>query len=90
MFTDAIPHNLESAQVEEHAGAAFGELVGHVQYAMDAGALAAGDPREIAQQLWGAIHGAVLLELLGLVQSPDAEATYLGLLDTLLRGLSGA
>lgn len=88
MFTDAIPHKLESPEVEEHAGAAFGELVDHVQYAITAGAIAAGEPREIAQQLWGAIHGAVLLELLGLVQSPEPEATYLGLLDTMLRGLS--
>lgn len=88
MFTDAIPHTLESPQLDEHAGAAFGELVGHVQYAISGRAIAAGDPLEIAQQLWGAIHGAVLLELLGMVQSPDPEATYLALLDTMLRGLS--
>jgi hypothetical protein len=34
------------------------------------------------------VHGAVALELKGLVQTPDPEATYRATLDTILRGLA--
>jgi hypothetical protein len=35
-----------------------------------------------------AAHGAVALELKGLVQTPDPAATYRALLETILRGLA--
>ncbi len=85
MFAGELPCD-DRTKVEEHAGAAFAELVGHVQHALDAGVLHAGDPTEIAQQLWSAIHGAVSLELNGL--STDADSTFEALLDTLVRGLA--
>lgn len=87
MFTGAIPHTHDSEQVSEHAAASFGELVAHVQNAITAGQIASGEPLEVAQQLWSTVHGATTLELARLVLTPDPDATYAALLDTLLRGL---
>lgn len=87
MFTEAIPHDLDSEQVAAAGVASFEQLVGHVRHAVGAGALREGDPVEIAQQLWSAVHGATSLELTGLVVTADPESTFGALLDTLLRGL---
>ena len=88
MFEGAIQHSRESAEVAEHAAAAFGALVRNVETAAAAGRIKAGNPREVAQQVWSALHGAVALELNDLVLTPDAQGTYESLLDTLLRGLA--
>ena len=89
MFEDAIPHSLDSnEEVSEHARAAFGALVRAVELAAAAGVLAAPDPQEAAQQIWSAVHGAVALELKGLVLTPDPQYTYRTSLDTLIRGLA--
>jgi AcrR family transcriptional regulator len=87
MFESAIPRERESAEVMEHARAAFGALLRNVELAVAAGAIAAPDPLEAAQQLWSAVHGAVALEFQGLVLTPDPEATYRTLIATLIRGL---
>ena len=56
---------------------------------MVGGALADGDPDEVAQQIWSAVHGAVQLEIKGMLQSRRiAERSYRALLETLYRGLS--
>lgn len=88
MFGDAIPHELDSQAVEEHALAALGALVRQVELAAAAGVIAAPDPAETAQHLWSAVHGAVSLELKGLIQTPDPAATYGDYLGILLRGLA--
>ncbi len=88
MFEDAIPHEHDSAEVEEHAHASFGALVRNVELAAAAGIIAAPDPFEAAQQIWSGVHGAVALELKGLVLTPDPEATYRALLETILRGFA--
>ena len=88
MFEDAIPHDRDNQEVGEHAHATFGALVRIVELAAAAGVLAAPDPVEAAQQIWSAVHGAVALELKGLVLTPDPEKTYLTLLTTLGRGLA--
>ena len=90
MFEGAIPHEREhdSAEVEAHAAAAFGALVRNVELAAAAGVLDAPEPFEAAQQIWSSVHGAVALELQGLVLTPDPEATYRALLETLIEGLS--
>ena len=74
--------------VGEHAAAAFGALVSIVELAAAAGVIAAPDPVEVAQQIWSALHGAVALELKGLVLTPDPLYTYQTFLDTLIRGLA--
>ncbi len=87
MFTDAIPHTHDSTQVQQHAAAAFAEFVAHVEHAITSGAITPGDPLEIAQQLWSAMHGATALELTGLLVITDPDTSYRTLLDTLLCGL---
>lgn len=87
MFEDAIPCE-QNADVDEHAYAAFGALVRNVELAAAAGLINAPSPLEAAQQIWSAVHGAVALELKGLVLTPDPAATYQALLDTMLHGLA--
>ena len=88
MFEDAIPHGFDNPDVAEHAQAAFRALVRVVEVTAAAGAIAAPDLVEVAQQIWSAIHGAVALELKGLIQTEDPAATYRALLDTLFQGLA--
>jgi AcrR family transcriptional regulator len=88
MFEDAIPHMFDNPEVAEHAEAAFNALVRVVELTAAAGAIAAPDPVEVAQQIWSALHGAVALELKGLIQTQNPAATYRASLDTLFRGLA--
>lgn len=88
MFEDAIPCDRDNPAVEEHARATFGALVRIVELAAAAGVIAAPDPLEAAQQIWSAVHGAVALELKGLVLTPDPGYTYRSFLETLIRGLA--
>ena len=88
MFEDAIPHMFDNPEVAEHAKAAFGALVRIVELSAAAGVIAAPDPVEVAQQIWSTLHGAVALELRGLVLTPDPRYTYQSLLTTLIRGLA--
>jgi AcrR family transcriptional regulator len=88
MFEDAIPHEFDNEQVGEHAQATFGALVRAVELAAAAGVVAAPDPFEAAQQIWSAVHGAVALELKGLIQTPDPQYTYEASLTTVIRGLA--
>ena len=88
MFGQAISGDVKTERVQQHAGSAFGELVAHVEYAMTSGVIAAGDAADVAQQIWSGVHGAVALELNGLVKTPDPEATYERLLGLLVSGLA--
>jgi len=89
MFEDAIPHEKHvSGEVEEHARAAFGALVRLVELASVAGVIAAPNPVEAAMQVWSTVHGAVALELKGLVLTPDPAMTYSALLDVMIAGLA--
>ena len=88
MFEDAIPHMFDNPEVAEHAEAAFNALVRVVELTAAADAIEAPNPVEVAQQIWSAIHGAVALELKGLIQTEDPAATYRALLVTLFQGLA--
>jgi AcrR family transcriptional regulator len=88
MFGQAIPGDVRTDLVRQHAGAAFGELVAHIEYAMTGGSVASADAADVAQQIWSSIHGAVALELNGLVKVPDPGATYERLLHLLVKGVS--
>jgi AcrR family transcriptional regulator len=76
-----------SEDLQEHAASAFDVLVDEVSRAMDAGVLRRDDPREVAQVIWAAVHGAVALELAGVAKTADPDATYERLLVALLAGL---
>jgi AcrR family transcriptional regulator len=88
MFEAPLVEQSSSAEVAEHAAAAFDALVDNVALAAAAGRIKAEQPREVAQQIWSGVHGAVALELKGLVLTPDPEATYQAGIDTMLRGLA--
>lgn len=88
MFDDAMGCGLDaSPAVTEAGGRAFGALVGHVAHVMATGLAPEGDATDVAQQIWSTTHGAVSLELKGMVRTPDPEATYTRLVDLLIRGL---
>ena len=88
MFEGALEPGAFSAELTEIAGASFGALVDHVANAMAAGAVRPGDPREAAQLIWSAVHGAVTLELHEICQVDDPAANYRLLLELLIRGLT--
>jgi AcrR family transcriptional regulator len=88
MFERAIPRDHENPEVEEHARATFSALVRTVELVAAAGVIAAPDAVEAAQQIWSTVHGAVALELKGLVLTPDPQYTYQALLATVIRGLA--
>lgn len=88
MFEDAITRERDNPVVAEHAHATFGVLVRAVELSAAAGVIAAPDPVEAAQQIWSAVHGAVALELKGLVLTPDPAYTYRTFLTTVIRGLA--
>ena len=48
----------------------------------------AGDPVDLAQQIWSTVHGAVALELGEMVLTDDPAVTYENLLDLLTAGLT--
>jgi hypothetical protein len=74
-----------SDELKQHATAAFDVLVGEVARAMEAGMLRRDDPREVASVIWSAVHGAVALELAGVMQTADPDATF----ERLLAGIAG-
>jgi AcrR family transcriptional regulator len=76
-----------SDELKQHATAAFDVLVDEVARAMDAGLLRRDDPREVASVIWSAVHGAVALELAGVAQTADPDATFERLLVALSSGL---
>lgn len=87
MFGGTIPRASSSDAVHEHAAAAFEALVANVAAAIAAAKPLDTDPLEMAQQIWSSVHGAVSLELAGLVLTADPATTYSALLDVLMRGL---
>jgi AcrR family transcriptional regulator len=88
MFEQPVERRTDNPEVGEHADATFGALVRTVELAAAADVIAARDPVETAMQIWSAVHGAVMLELKGMVLTPDPQYTYRTLLDTLIRGLA--
>ena len=68
----------------------FEVLAGEVARAMEAGRVRRSDPGVVAEQLWSALHGFVMLETAGLhpVSKHPAEDVLRPLLETLLIGLS--
>ncbi|MFP5318418.1 MAG: TetR/AcrR family transcriptional regulator [Acidimicrobiia bacterium] len=88
MFDRAVAGFEPSPDAWSHAAAAFGELVAHVRRAMAAGAVADGDPVDVAQQLWESLHGLVSLTLRSLGFVAEVDAHRRRLFTTLLRGLA--
>jgi AcrR family transcriptional regulator len=86
MFGGSVPDFVPSRPSLSVAHDAFVRLVARVQRCIDAGAFD-GDAAEIAEIWWGAMHGLVMLELVGIdPKHGDLRARYDRLLDTLLKG----
>ncbi len=88
MFGGAVPGFVPSDASHAIAHDAFGGLVAKVARCTDAGVLV-GRPDEIAEVLWGSIHGLVMLELVGInpLLSDPAER-FARALDALFDGFS--
>jgi AcrR family transcriptional regulator len=87
MFLSAVPGYEPSEETHESALAAFGVLADTVARGIRAGTFRAADPTETAQVVWGAIHGAVALELADIGFVDDRTNAYEMLLDTIAAGL---
>jgi len=72
------------------AHACFACLVETVSEVQASGAIVGGDPVEVGQRVWAALHGAVSLERHGICFAPDGDQHYAALVETLLIGLSPA
>jgi AcrR family transcriptional regulator len=88
MFLHAVPGHEPSEEAVATADDAFRALVDVVRRCVDAGALAPGDPVEIAQQVWASCHGWVSLELGGISFVADNDGGYVRLLGALVAGLA--
>lgn len=77
----------EERAVGLYTFAVLSEAVGR---AMELGAIRSGNPDLVAQQLWTAMHGYVMLELAGLhlTSTDPVEEVFRPLMATLLAGLS--
>ena len=76
MFGEAAPSFRPGQDGLAIADAAYEPLVSGVRNALDAGALAGGDPERIALYLWAVSHGFVSLEITGKLDTDSAEAAY--------------
>ena len=61
-------------------------MTGYVEDAIAEG-IVTGDPQQIGMMNWAAIHGAVILELAGMLPPGGARQLYRGLDTTLTRGI---
>ena len=88
MFGGAVPGFVPSDASHELAHDAFAGLVGQVARCTDA-ELLIGQANEIAEVLWGSIHGLVMLELVGIDPlGSDPSARFSRALDALFEGFS--
>jgi AcrR family transcriptional regulator len=88
MFDRAVPDFEPSADAKAHAAETLGMLAARIARAIDAGALAPGDPMVLAGAMWSACHGVVSLELKSV--GPDGldwAAVHRTLNEALLAGL---
>jgi AcrR family transcriptional regulator len=87
MFGGAVPGFVPSEESHAIAHEAFARLVARVQRCVDDGSFG-GDAVDIAEVVWGSIHGLVMLELVGIDPAgTDAPARYARALDILFAGL---
>lgn len=91
LFDRSVPDFVPSERAVEAALGAHARVVDRVQRAMDAGAIAAGDPFTVASALWACDHGLVSLE----ARTPPTEAHLFDwdevarvALEAMLRGLA--
>jgi AcrR family transcriptional regulator len=88
MFGGAVPGFEPSEENHALAHEAFGGLVAKVARCTDAGLLD-GTPEQIAEILWGSMHGLVMLELVGINPTMgDPQLRFERAVDVLIRGFA--
>jgi AcrR family transcriptional regulator len=87
MFDFNQPHVEKYPELVAAGQRAQKTMTGYIKDAFDEG-LMAGDPQQIGLMFWAAIHGAVILELAGMLPPGGARKLYDGLDATLMRGVS--
>jgi AcrR family transcriptional regulator len=86
MFDFNQPHTEKYPELAAAGQRAQKTMTGHVEDAMAEG-LMVGDPQQIGLMFWAAIHGAVILELAGMLPPGGARGLYPTLDATLMRGM---
>jgi len=74
MFARAVPGFVPSDEARVVSHASFERLVARVRKCQDAGRYVDGSPEAMAEVIWGAIHGHVMLELVGMRATEDDPA----------------
>ena len=86
MFDMNQPHVEKYPELVAAGQRAHGTLTGYVEDALKAGVLS-GDAQQIGLMFWASVHGAVVLELAGLLPPGGARELQRNLDATLARGL---
>jgi len=86
MFLKAVPGFEPSVEAAWTAALAFESLVAAVRRAVVSGAVADGDPVQIAQVIWAAVHGWVSLELDSMIFLADSDAGAEAMARSLVEG----
>jgi AcrR family transcriptional regulator len=87
MFDFNQPHVEKYPELVAAGQRAQKTMTAHVHDAIAAGIMA-GDPDQIGLMFWAAIHGAVILELAGMLPPGGASHLFDGLDATLMRGVA--
>ena len=89
MFARAVPGFAPSDEARLVSYASFERLVDRVRRCQEAGVYVDGDPYAMAEVIWGAIHGHVMLELVGMqATKDDPEERYERMLELIDRGFA--
>ncbi|MDB5498008.1 MAG: transcriptional regulator, TetR family [Phenylobacterium sp.] len=86
MFDFNQPHVEKYPELMAAGRRAQKTMTGYIEDALAEG-LMRGDPEQIGLMFWAAIHGAVILELAGMLPPGGARQLYHGLDATLMRGM---
>lgn len=91
MFARAVPGFVPSDEARVVSYESFERLVDRVRRCQEAGVYVDGSPHAMAEVIWGAIHGHVMLELVGMKATDDDPAErYERLLDVIDRGFAAS
>ena len=85
MFDFNQPHMQRYPELMEAGRRAQETMTGYIQDALAEG-LMSGDPTQIGQMYWAAIHGAVILELSGMLPPGGARQIYRAFGAAMMRG----
>jgi hypothetical protein len=87
MFARAVPGFVPSDEATGVSYASFQRLAARVRKCQEAGQYVDGSPEAMAEVIWGAIHGHVMLELVGMrATDDDPAARYEHMLDLIEQG----